>query len=226
MKDCVEYLYRIISFQHLVDLFETNKLFFARPSSWEDPYEKRLMHPKINEVFGQCWSRRGVSDAMWKIYSPNHFGVRIKVGRSKLLEQLNSAKKESFQYRKIGKVKYCSAVVIDREYAGIVAGLESTPPVGRALDSLMFKRNAYSYEAETRVLISSNKVGLEEKGIFLPVSPHDLIESILADPRMPEAVFASFKFYLKEKLKYEGLVSRSRIYDAIEPLSVQRSDEV
>lgn len=86
MNSETDYLYRIFKFEHLVDIFKKSELFFARPTTWDDPYERRIDHPAMNEVFAQCWCRRVVSDAMWRIYSQNTFGVRIKV-RSTILRE-------------------------------------------------------------------------------------------------------------------------------------------
>src|SRR5690606_26045303 len=44
MKNSAGRLYRIMNFHHVVQLFERKELFFAHPSSWQDPYETRLIH--------------------------------------------------------------------------------------------------------------------------------------------------------------------------------------
>ncbi|TMO57121.1 DUF2971 domain-containing protein [Pseudoalteromonas phenolica] len=226
MANNSEFLYRIIRWEHLVDLFHNKRLFFARPSAWDDPYELRIDHPALSEVFAQCWCRRGVSDAMWRIYSPSHYGVRIKVRRSELVNQLNAAKKiVPFRYRRIGSVKYRRQSVIDMEHKKLVAELESKYDAKKGLDSLMFKRNAFNHEAETRVLIHAPKVSAKELGVSVPVNPHVLVETILADPRMPEAVFKAFEHYVKTSIKFKGKFRKSTIYSASEPHRVGYDDE-
>lgn len=70
-------LYRIMDFHRIVQIFERRELYFAHPSTWDDPYEKFIKHPQSHALFAQCWTRASSSDAMWRIYSPNGLGVRI-----------------------------------------------------------------------------------------------------------------------------------------------------
>ena len=37
-------LYRIMDFSKVVQIFETQSLYFANPSCWKDPYEQRIKH--------------------------------------------------------------------------------------------------------------------------------------------------------------------------------------
>jgi hypothetical protein len=215
MSRKIEYLYRIIRFEHLVDMFENSVLYFSRPSAWDDPYELRIDHPAMNEVFAQCWCRRGVSDAMWRIYSPNHFGVRIKVRRPKLLDQLALAKPHvPFNSRKIGAVKYRRQSEIDIFHKALVQQLEDKYEPRKALDSLMYKRNAFNHEVETRVLLHAKNVPITQSGIRVPINPHNLIETILADPRMPDPVFKAFTHYVCGELGFVGRFGKSTIYSS------------
>lgn len=221
-----EFLYRIVKWEHLIDLFENSRLFFARPSAWDDPYEQRIDHPAMKEVFAQCWCRRGVSDAMWRIYSPSHYGVRIKVRRRTLLEQLNNAKAEvPFRSRRIGAVRYRRQVEIDQEHKNLVRQLRDKYEPKKALESLMYKRNAFNHEAETRVLLHAPKIPISELGLFVSVKPHTLVETVLADPRMPNAVYETFSHYMRSKVGFSGRFGKSTIYSASNPLRVGYDDD-
>lgn len=221
-----EFLYRIVKWEHLIDLFDNKTLYFARPSVWDDPYELRIDHPAMSEVFAQCWCRRGVSDAMWRIYSPTHFGVRVKVRRTILLQQLGEAKSSvPFRSRKIGAVKYRRQSEIDREHKKLVQELSVKYEPRKALDSLMYKRNAFNHEAETRVLLYATGVPESQEGIRVPVEPHELVETILADPRMPDPVYEAFSYYIKSKVRFSRRFGKSAIYSARDPLRVGYDDD-
>jgi hypothetical protein len=226
MNKKTNFLYRIIKFEHLLDMFESKTLYFARPAVWDDPYELRIDHPAMGEVFAQCWCRRGVSDAMWRIYSPNHFGVRIKVRRKELSEQLAKAKeKVPYKNKKIGAVKYKRQSEIDIEHKHMVTEHQENYQPLKALDALMLKRNAFNHEAETRVLIYAKNIPTSSNGIRIPISPHSLIETVLADPRMPDAVYKAFSSYVKGKVGFKGRFGKSKIYTTNAPLKIGYDDD-
>jgi hypothetical protein len=103
---------------------------------------------------------------------PNHFGVRIKVRRATLLEQLDAAKsKVPYKHRKIGAVKYKRQSEIDTIHKELVRELKPKYEARKALDSLMYKRNAFNHEAETRVLIHATGFPENQPGIRIPIQP-------------------------------------------------------
>ena len=163
---------------------------------------------------------------MWRIYSPTHFGVRIKVRQTKLLEQLVKVKKSvPYKARRIGAVKYKRQSEIDIKHKELVEQLEEKYDAKKALESLMYKRNAFNHEAETRVLLYAKGVPETDSGISVPIDPHCLIETILADPRMPESVYKAFKYYIEKRIKFNGSFGRSTIYSAKDPLRVGYDDD-
>ena len=93
------YLYRITSFDRVVQMLESNEIYFAHPSSWEDPYETRLVHRQSQFVYGLCWCKIGVSDAMWRVYSPNNIGVRIRTTRERLRAALQDRQSKQPDFR-------------------------------------------------------------------------------------------------------------------------------
>ena len=92
-KSVNPYLYRILSFERVVQLFESENLYFSHPSKWEDPYENAVEHAALKSTYAQCWCSKGVSDAMWRIYSPEKIGVRIKIKKNALTSAVKPAAK-------------------------------------------------------------------------------------------------------------------------------------
>lgn len=222
MKTTSGRLYRIMSFHHVVRLFENNELFFARPSQWADPYETRLVHSAADRVFAQCWCSNGVSDAMWRIYSPNHLGVRIATSTRKLREALLKAAEVRNMTVRLGDVRYVSQHDIQLEARKIHGDLQVNYSVERASDLLFLKRSAFSHEDEYRALLTVDtpNVDAEAIGLKVPVNPHKLIDNILVDPRAPKELADALIYYFKNHIGYKRRVSPSVLYKMPTPLVV------
>ena len=157
MSKRIEYLYRIIKWEHLIDLFETRKLYFSNPREWEDPYESRVDHPSMADVFAQCCGRQGVSDAMWRIYSPNQYGVRVKVRRRTLVAQLDDAKRQKeFKFRRIGPVKYRKQSEIDSKLKELVHQLSNNYVPKDAFDITVLEMDSGAFELGWRTKGKNN----------------------------------------------------------------------
>ena len=211
-------LYRILGFDRLVQLFESNQLYFSHPSTWEDPCEKLLEHRLSPNIFAQCWCKSGVSDAMWRIYSPNQLGVRIRTNKQKLREQL----KASGMSFRLQEVKYKPENELNYQIEAIADELAQSFRLSVAFDSLFMKRLAFKHEAEVRAAVFKQGAGEDELslGIGVPVDPFMLIESVLIDPRAPVPYVRAYKHFLKEKLGFPGRVAQSALYAGREPLEV------
>jgi hypothetical protein len=93
-------VYRIISVKRVIELFQRRQNVLVKPSLWDDPFENFILNSHIliegrkltlrsrNYVYGQCWTRHAASDAMWRIYSPEKNGVRIRSTPRRLAEGL------------------------------------------------------------------------------------------------------------------------------------------
>lgn len=213
-----KYLYRIMNFSHAVQLFEKKELYFAKPSSWDDPYEQRLKHSQDHAVFAQCWGRNPISDAMWRIYSQHGLGVRISTTENSLREALRAACKENGYKYRLREVDYRSQKEINETTRKIAEDLKLSFDLSRAIDILYVKREAFSHETEWRVVLFAPNEERDTKnnGISIKIEPHKLIKRILLDPRAPEEVIKAFTFYFKEKLGFQGSVSRSALYKSPE----------
>jgi hypothetical protein len=208
------YLYRIVSFDRLVEMLQSDELYFAHPSSWEDPYETHLQHKDSPNVFGQCWCKRAVSDAMWRIYSPNHLGVRIRTTRHRLKQAMTeAARSQSIEWR-IQDVKYLPPPKLRHELESIADMLWQRNSIQDTFAPLFLKRDAFQHEDEVRVVV----LNAPEKGqpiggqCRLRVVMRWLVDSILVDPRAPDAYVEAYKHYLKDKLQFSGSFGKSALY--------------
>lgn len=211
-----QFLYRIIRFERLVQMLQTDRWHFAHPSAWEDPYETHITNSLSNTMFAQCWCRKGVSDAMWRIYSPDKLGVRIRTTEKKLIVALGEATKKQDMGFRTAKVKYLNPLEYLVHARRIRDGLKTKATFVRASAQLFFKRTAFSHEAETRVVVfdPTQPADADVGGIAIELNTRQLIDSVLVDPRAPEEFVAAYKHYLQEHLKFLGSVKKSQLYQS------------
>jgi hypothetical protein len=94
-------IYRIMPIDRLLQCFEEKSLVLLPPKKWDDPFENLLLSSQVtvsasvevggmerirDQVFGQCWTLHRETDAMWRIYSPDKGGAKVKTTPRKLLE--------------------------------------------------------------------------------------------------------------------------------------------
>jgi len=207
------FLYRILPFDRLVELFEQRELSLSRPSCWDDPYESSLANEAFNSVFAQCWCRVGISDAMWRIYSPDRFSVRIKTTPMLLREQVGLALSDLDRFQwEISRVSYTSTTA---DLQSRLAQLRRSNDPKDAVRSLFTKRRAFKHEAEYRLAVFDSCAVANRDRLVIPVDPHALVLSVLADPRATDTMMQVFKFYLESKLKFQGQVGKSQLYQGV-----------
>lgn len=219
-------LYRILDFSRAVQIFESGSLYFAHPRTWDDPYEARVEHQGSHALFAQCWCQLGVSDAMWRIYSPTHMGVRISTSTKKLSDAVRaSIKAQGLGYGwEAGSVRYLSQHDLNLQVRKIASSLQKNFDLSTAVKILYLKREAFMHESEWRATIFCPDADRAQvrKGISVDINPHNIIDSILLDPRAPQELVDAFTYYFKEKLKFKGRVLRSVLYKS--PKRIQLVD--
>lgn len=209
-------LYRILRFDHAVKILN-GSLFFSHPSAWDDPYETHIKHNFEHAIFAQCWSKASMSEAMWRIYSPNMLGVRVRTTVSKLEAAMTVFTKNNKGYkRRLSVVEYLPPLKYKSEAKKIGSVLEDKELASASLgaDLLCLKRSAYIHEREVRAIIfdGNSTQGSMARGIDVPVDGHKLIESILIDPRAPDELCNAMVHYLKDVLNFSGEVRKSKLY--------------
>ncbi|MEX0595397.1 MAG: DUF2971 domain-containing protein, partial [Candidatus Paceibacterota bacterium] len=89
-------VFRIYSMNHFCDLVLTEKNVLVHPEKWDDPFENFILNLKIEtesglasnhsrkNIYGQCWTLNDETDAMWRIYSKDCMGIKVKTTIKKL----------------------------------------------------------------------------------------------------------------------------------------------
>lgn len=240
-------VYRIFSFSRLEEIFNEEKLTLVRPRLWDDPFENFILGstgylPDGREFqigfrdnfYGQCWSLTKESDAMWRIYSPNKDGVKVKTTIRKLFTPLfNSVEQHHNTDGKIynlstfiGKVKYHSTKTLismlnDKER--MTNKLFDQSGWGQA-SSFFFKRVAFRHEREIRLIYNAHNINSDDKYKF-NISPIDLFDEIVFDPRMTETEYNKNKKTLIEwgynkRIIQSGLYKLKTFKIALQPFNL------
>ena len=216
-------LFRILPFDALLQMLCEEANYVVKTSKWEDVYENFILKESVlkgesvidlrdwgNALYGQCWTRRLSSDAMWRIYSPDKKSVRIKTRLSKLQEMTRPGDGNTF----VGRVRYFSQGDIER-------GIETLPALtdeklkSLVIQSLFTKRNSFSHEAEYRVIYEADAKSDDLTSSALPfsIAPLDFIENIYFDPRADNSYVARCQNILTESFKYpKDRIHKSSLY--------------
>lgn len=191
-------LYRIVPFDSLLQMLNERTIVLVHTDRWEDVYENFL----VNEVFmragrempiyklarrfyGQCWTSRMSSDALWRIYSQDRKSVRIKTTIGKLDDSLPSDDKDGVFL--IGKVEYYSQRKIEEDLL-VLEQVAMDQLSLLMLQSLFVKRSSFSHESEYKVVFMSNSNPESRFDVIsFPIDPLSFIESVCFDPRADDA---------------------------------------
>jgi hypothetical protein len=113
-------IYRVVSVDRLIDMIENQENTLVKPELWDDPFENFILNTLIKDkngisdksplrkrAYGQCWTKTMESDAIWRIYAPNHDGVKIRTTVKKLFTSLRRPQDKYANISSyIGEVKY------------------------------------------------------------------------------------------------------------------------
>jgi Protein of unknown function (DUF2971) len=220
-------IFRVFSIERLLEIFSSKSLVLVKPSKWDDPFENFILKSRVkfengelagiefgNFIFGQCWSLLNESDAMWRIYSPDKHGVKVKTTPRKLRMTLASNVKNPEISAFIGKVRYESGeylrnMVTDR--VRMQNKIFDTTGRGHA-ETLLFKREEFSHEQEVRVVYSGREEDAKKEIFPVKIDPFLLIEEIVFDPRMDKNLVLIYQKHFSN-IGFTGLISRSQLYD-------------
>jgi hypothetical protein len=223
------YVYRVLSLDRLYQLFASGQNVLVSPAKWEDPFENFILKSQRisrHGWFGQCWTRQRASDAMWRIYSPDKKGVRIRSTPALLMASMSKVRGG---HGFVGTVQYLPKKPLMR-FAVRALAKENLAVISHAAETLLVKRPAFRHEAEVRLLWHAAQDSAD--GLFrYAVDPHALVDQIMIDPRLPIGEYYRTKAAILKKTGYEGQITRSLIYapppqllPASESVSVARTE--
>ncbi|MCF5904933.1 MULTISPECIES: DUF2971 domain-containing protein [Aeromonas] len=197
-------IYRIFSLSRIKEWLRSNELVLVNPGKWDDPFENFFLKSKIdigggeiasldalaNDWYGQCWTTNEDTDAMWRIYSHNKDGIRVKTTVRKLFTSIYD-EKDTFASLKyfIGKVDYKTQdeiinIIHETPFSSVIFGGQNN----KFASLLCIKREAFSHEQEIRILINDVDQKKGDAGCYrVHLDPRNVLDEICIDPRANNA---------------------------------------
>lgn len=212
-RDRDRHIYRIIPITRLYKLFETRTNVLLNPQKWEDPFENVLLHtifPRVG-LFGQCWTRHTASDAMWRIYSPNSCGVRIRTRLRVLVNSLDRSLRGTRALAFIGGVKYLPQKELIRFVTHSVSNDKLRDPSQHAR-TLLVKRLAFRHEREVRLLLANAQDIGDQDRFAYAMNPKELVDQIMIDPRLAKEHADRLREEIRHQTGFKGSILRSLLY--------------
>lgn len=219
--DITRPIYRVMPVACVLECISNRKLTLVRPKLWDDPFENFLLSAVVDigrgqfasmqtikeSIYGQCWTLQAETDAIWRIYSPNKNGAKLRSTPKKLLDALMKANKQFGTIQCfIGRVSYLS----EPDLISKLQGLNLLDSNGSGLaESLMYKREEFRHEDEVRLVFHPEK-GADDLYEF-DIDPNDLFDEIVLDPRMSDASYDAYKSAI-QRSGFTGSVSKSGLY--------------
>lgn len=229
-REALKPIYRVFSLERFLEALKHRRLTLVRPRMWEDPWENylyRYMHKMHGgsdlllrwygeDLFAQCWTFHRETDAMWRIYSHNKDGVKVKSHIRPLLEALRGkAGGYALANCFVGKVEYMTKqrikdVVLKERFIESVSRDDTA--YKRAL-TLLFKRREFSHEKEVRLIHDCwQKEQVRDNELFdIDIDPNQIFELVTFDPRLEYLTFKDLKTEIRA-LGYNNKVFKSKLY--------------
>ncbi len=224
-------VYRVYPISRLLELFTEKKNVLVKPELWDDPFENIVFQQSAllkngmevgfssikEKYYGQCWTlNQNETDALWRIYSNDKLGVRVKTTIGKLWDSFyNPNFKWAMISYYIGKMYYNSVDEIkdllenpdNLEMIFDTSGVDS-------VKTLLIKRMEFEHENEIRLIYSAKDDfdDLTSKIYKYDVDPVSLIDEILFDPRFDEVDDFNQRKIEIQKLGFGKSIEKSDLY--------------
>jgi len=226
-EDMDKPVFRFITFENLAELLVNKVLTLVKTTLWDDPYENYILkcdvfykNQKANlqnlqeQIFGQCWTFINESDALWRIYSADKKGIRIKTTLRKL-RSITYIIGESF----LGRVTYDNIENIKKHFRSL-NNAQTIFKMENLLETFLWKRSAFEHEKEVRVLymIDTDSIDTSKLSQDFLLEPNSFIDEILFDPRLDTRTEKVFRHIIRS-LDYVGQVNKSNLY-SVEPVTI------
>jgi hypothetical protein len=213
-------IFKFMPFEYVVRLLKDNQLLVAQTQKWEDVYENFLLKARMSAelkkyapvFYGQCWSFKRETDALWRIYSPSKDSVRIKTTIKKLAEAalLEKTSEPQTLRQVIAPVRYFSPSQFSR---WMKAKKRIVTDDNALCDSLFIKRTEFSHESEIRLIMMKDIHSKKYPPfIHLDIQPNKLIDEITFDPRLSHDR-TELKTHILRTMGYNRKINRSSLYD-------------
>lgn len=244
-EDLNKSIYRIYSYNYFIKMLENSNNVLVKTKLWEDPFENFILNStgklptgelftigSRDKYFGQCWSLKKESDAMWRIYSQHlkdkktdeiiidSIGIKVKSTIKKVFEPLHSiqnnqilpSNKKPYNLNSfLGKVIYKKKKELLDLFKNDLDNIIYDQLGKNQASTLMLKRIAFSHEKEVRIIYYSDKSNDNQNIFSYEIDPNIMFEEIVIDPRISKELFEKIKVNLV-KHGYKNKIIQSGLY--------------
>lgn len=196
-------IYRIFSKDRFLNVLSDKKLTLVKPNLWDDPFENIIFNSSVeakneqkisirsigNSYHGQCWTLNEESDAMWRIYSHEKDGIKVKTSVGKLFDAFFDTEESPELRCYFGKVQYKNEQEIVKmlQDKNLMHNMIFDHAGYEAAKSLLFKRTEFSHEMEARLIHVTFDENSRNKDIYeFKIDPNIVFDSITLDPRISD----------------------------------------
>jgi hypothetical protein len=230
IEDLDAAIYRILPRDRLVSALQESRLTLTRVARWDDPFENWALRATLvsdsgeriglanihSQYFGQCWTLKEESDAMWRIYSANFEAVKVRTTVRKLFDSFygyNDPVRDVSYF--MGLVRYLPVEQI-RVIMGnqdILPHIIFDPSSQLTVRTLLTKRLEFSHEEEVRLIryIGASNPELSNDYPSFNIDTNQVFDELIIDPRCSDERAALIKKDI-EKAGYRGPVRQSELY--------------
>ena len=213
---------------------ESNKLWFANPAEWQDPFEKlfinstykidnkKLGYVYKNRIYCMCITTTKYNEAAWKVYGSE---VQFRISKINLLEILRQNTNKYDIY--IGKVEYRSATDLKKTSPLTLLKLtkEDFKSPKAWIHLLLQKRNDFYYENEIRIIIIEKNQGADnfKKGVNIDYNIEftELFPNVIISPNLNAEEHENTKQELLDKFFYSPeCIQINSLYKEVEPRNI------
>lgn len=204
-------LYRVDSLEHILSIIKKNKLWLARPESWDDPWEDPVARlPQDTKLarniafhysyFAQCWSTNPCCEATWRRKHAEGCCIQIETTFMDLCSSLYLP--SELNYPNVDELFFLQPVqYLDVKTTGMLKNEVSALISQKAdwdllrISSLFAKRNYYEYEKEVRLVL---RLPPEVQQPYadhyeLTLDPNRMIHAVKVDPWCGEYEYEMIK---------------------------------
>jgi len=218
-------VYRYLSFEALQELLLSKSIPLVKTKYWEDTYENFLFKSETivgetsfdfnlhqERIFGSSWTKKCESDPLWRIYSQNKCGVRIRSNIRKLADSIQRRFNKLIAWSAcVGEVKYLTLREIVDHFERVPED-EFMAKAGKHFrDSMFMKRPEFEHEQEIRIIVKLMEGHSSGEVISLPIVPSEVIEEITFDPRISDDLQRLFVSKLT-LIGFEKIANKSGLY--------------
>jgi hypothetical protein len=153
-----------------------------------------------------CFTKRKISEAMWRIYSRDGQGVQIVTTAGRLKNLVTGCSSEFDLY--LREVIYDDDIEKDDFF---VKNFPNATIQEKIVECLFRKGKAFDHEEEVRLVLYSKKDRPNSDLHSLYCDPNDVIEKVILDPRVDKRT-EDLQIRTLQKLEFKGIVAKSKLY--------------